>query len=346
MRHTFVRAVVLAALISMTLWLVGRDEGQALGQGGAAPAPQAGGRGGAPAAPAGGQVPAGRGGRGGGAQGGGRGAVGAAGAAQTAQAAASNDLTGYWVRLVTEDWRWLMLVPPKGNVDSIGVSAAGRAILDAWDPAKDETEGNQCKGYGAGAISRLPTRAHVTWQDGNTLKWETDQGMQTRLFKFGATAREAEANPGARSWQGLSVATWEPAAGGRGGGFGGGAGGAGGRGGAPVAATDGDADPDPPPAAPPAVAGARGGNQNGWLKVVTTNVKSGYLRKNGLPYSEKATITEYFQPTPETYGARYMIVTTIIEDPEYLSGTLVTSSNYKKLPDTNNGWDPQPCSVR
>jgi hypothetical protein len=329
MRHTFLRAVVSAALISMTLWLVGRDEGQALGQGGAAPAPQAGGRGGAPGAPRGGQVPAGRGGRG---------APGAAGAAQTAQAAATNDLTGYWVRLVTEDWRWLMAVPAKGNADSIGLSPAGTAILNAWDPAKDEAEGNQCKGYGAGAISRLPTRAHVTWQDGNTLKWETDQGMQTRLFKFGATAREADANPGPRSWQGLSVATWEPAAGGRGGGgFGGG-----GRGGPPAPPVAAEDDPSSAPPVP-----ARGGNnQSGWLQVVTTNVKSGYLRKNGLPYSEKAKITEYFQPTPETYGSRYMIVTTIIEDPEYLSGTLVTSSNYKKLPDTNNGWDPQPCSVR
>src|SRR4026207_2166655 len=101
-------------------------------------------------------------------QGPGRGAGPAA--PQTAQAAATNDLTGYWVRLVTEDWRWLMAVPPKGNADSIPRRAAGRAILDAWDPAKDEAEGNQCKGYGAGAISRLPTRAHVTWQDPNTLK--------------------------------------------------------------------------------------------------------------------------------------------------------------------------------
>src|SRR5205814_7223069 len=83
---------------------------------------------------------------------------------QSAQAAATNDLDGYWVRIVTEDWRWLMAVPAKGNADSIPISAAGRAILDAWDPAKDEAEGNQCKGYGAGAISRIPTRAHVTWQ--------------------------------------------------------------------------------------------------------------------------------------------------------------------------------------
>lgn len=250
-----------------------------------------------------------------------------------AQAAATTDLTGYWVRLVTEDWRWLMVVPQKGNADSITLSPAGTAILNAWDPAKDEAEGNQCKGYGAGAISRLPTRARVTWQDNNTLKWETDQGTQTRLFKFGTAAQEAQANPGARSWQGVSVATWEPV-GQRGGG-----GGRGGPAGAPAAAPD-----DNLPVTPPA--GRGGNNQNGWLQVVTTNVKAGYLRKNGLPYSEKAKITEYFQPTPETYGVRYMIVTTIVEDPEYLAGPLVTSSNYKKLPDTNNGWDPAPCSVR
>jgi hypothetical protein len=257
---------------------------------------------------------------------------------------------------VTEDWRWLMAVPPKGNADSIPVSPAGRAILDGWDPAKDETEGNQCKGYGAGAISRLPTRARVTWQDANTLKWETDQGMQTRLFTFNAAAQPAEASL-ARTWQGNSVATWEPvAAGGRGGGFGGGpagpGGGGAGRGGAVPAGPGGPAglaptaDDDATLPLLPAAGTGRGGNANGWLKVVTTNVKSGYLRKNGLPYSEKATITEYFQPTPETYGVRYMVVTTIVEDPEYLAATLITSSNYKKLPDTNNGWDPQPCSVR
>jgi hypothetical protein len=253
---------------------------------------------------------------------------GTAPAPQTAQAGATNDLTGYWVRLVTEDWRWLMVVPQKGNADSITLTPAGTAVLNAWDPARDDAEGNSCKGYGAGAISRLPTRARVTWQDSNTLKWETDQGMQTRLFKFGPAAQQAQANPGETSWQGISVATWEPA-GQRGGG-----GAGGGRGGAAAGAA---AEENPVP---------RGNNQNGWLQVVTTNAKAGYLRKNGLPYSEKAKITEYFQPTPETYGVRYMIVTTIIEDPEYLAGPLVTSSNYKKLPDTNNGWDPQPCSVR
>ena len=327
------RAIVFTTLVSLTVWLIVQRERPAFAQGGPAP-------------PAAGQGPA-RGGRGGGPQ---RGAA----VPQTAQGSATNDLTGYWVRLITEDWRWLMVVPPKGDASSIGggmgvMNAAGMAVANAWDPAKDEAEGNQCKGYGAGAISRLPTRAHVTWQDGDTLKWETDQGMQTRAFKFGAAAQELSTNPGARSWQGFSLATWEPTAGGRGA-PGGGRGGPPALPGAPVAgpAAPTDDAPAPPPGAAPALpAGGRGGNaQSGWLKVVTTNLKSGYLRKNGVPYSEKATVTEYFQPTPETYGTRYMVVTTIIEDPEYLNGPLITSSNYKKLPDTNNGWDPTPCSVR
>jgi len=323
MSRTLLHTIALTAFTSATVWLaIHSQEQQTFAQAPpAAPAGQAprGGRGGAPAAP------------------------------PTARASAVSDFTGYWVRIVTEDWRWLMVVPNKGNSDSIQLTPAGQAILNAWDPGKDEADGNQCKGYGAGAISRLPTRAHVTWQDDDTLKWETDQGMQTRLLKFGAPAQTADGS--ARTWQGVSVATWEPVAGG-------------GRGGAPPAAgarggpgVPGGFPAVPPPPTddaaaalplnvPPAAAGGRGNNQNGWLKVVTNNVKSGYLRKNGVPYSEKATITEYFQPMPETYGVRYMVVTTIIEDPEYLTGPLITSSNYKKLPDTNNGWDPQPCSVR
>jgi hypothetical protein len=177
------------------------------------------------------------------------------------------------------------------------------------------------------------------------LKWETDQGQQVRLFKFGASAQETQTTTVPPSWQGNSTATWEPAAGGNFGAPPPGRGGAPGAPAVPAAADDNAAPPAPPAFAAPAI-GGRGGNQNGWLKVVTTNVKAGYLRKNGVPYSEKATITEYFQPTPDTYGARYMVVTTIVEDPDYLVAPLVTSSNYKKLPDTNNGWDPQPCSVR
>jgi hypothetical protein len=247
-----------------------------------------------------------------------------------------------------------MKVPAKGDVASVPFTQdqAKRAILQAWDPAKDEAEGNQCKAYGAAAIMRVPTRVHITWDNDDVLKLETDEGMQTRLFRFGDAAK---ATRGERTWQGFSAAEWEPTPGGRGGRGGGGGGGAGGPGGpgGPLAAAGGDDDAPPlPPAAgiAPAPGGGRGGaagpTTGGNLKVVTTNMKAGYLRKNGVPYSEQATVTEYFQRTPETYGSTYMIVTTIVEDPEYLTGPFITSSHFRKLPDTNNGWAPAPCSVR
>lgn len=288
------------------------------------------------------QAAGGRGGRGAG-----RGAA-PAGPPPTAKASATVDLAGYWVALVTEDWRWRMKLPDKGDVSSIPFTndPAKRAVLDAWDSQKDEAEGNQCKAYGAAAIMRVPTRVHISWDTDNILKLETDAGMQTRLFRFGEAS---QVPPGERTWQGSSVAEWEPAPpagrGGRGGG-GGGAGFPGGPGAIPGfappvgLATDVAPAPNARGAVPPGPA------VRGNLKVITTNMKSGYLRKNGVPYSDKATVTEYFNRTPETYGITYLIVTTIVDDPEYLTGPFITSSHFKKLPDTANGWDPTPCTVR
>jgi hypothetical protein len=334
MSHNTLRAA--AFVVFAVVCLAGLHEQQILGQG--------------PPAGAGAQGPAGggRGGRGG------RGGQ-PPGPPPTAQAGATVDLTGYWVSIVTEDWRWRMKVPDKGDVSSIPFTQdqTKRAVLQAWDPDKDEAEGNQCKSYGAAAIMRVPTRVHITWDSENVLKLETDAGMQTRLFRFGAAAQTPL---GERTWQGSSVAEWEPAPAGRGGrggpggpggGFPGGPpggfpGAPGGPGGGIAAANDDDAAP-----APAAARGAPAGPAvRGDLKVVTTNLKPGYLRKNGVPYSEKTTVTEYFNRTPETYGVTYMIVTTIVEDPEYLTQPFITSSHFKKLPDANNGWDPTPCSTK
>jgi len=80
----------------------------------------------------------------------------------TARAAAPEDLTGYWVSLVTEDWRWRMVTPAKGDYDGVPVNGAGRKVADTWDPAKDEAAGEQCKAYGAPAITRVPGRFHFT----------------------------------------------------------------------------------------------------------------------------------------------------------------------------------------
>src|SRR5438132_7467285 len=97
-----------------------------------------------------------------------------------AKASAPIDLTGYWVSLVTEDWRWRMVTPPKGDYTSVPINAAGRRVADAWNPEKDEAAGEQCKAYGAAAIMRVPGRLHIAWANPNTLQIDTDAGTQTR----------------------------------------------------------------------------------------------------------------------------------------------------------------------
>src|SRR5213592_2773292 len=84
---------------------------------------------------------------------------GQAAASVPAKASAPIDLTGYWVSLVTEDWRWRMVTPAKGDYPSIPLNAEGKRIADAWDPAKESSD-DKCKAYGAGNIMRVPTRLH------------------------------------------------------------------------------------------------------------------------------------------------------------------------------------------
>ncbi|HWF09841.1 MAG TPA: hypothetical protein VG297_15345 [Bryobacteraceae bacterium] len=215
----------------------------------------------------------------------------------TPKAGAPIDLTGYWVSIVTEDWRYRMMTPAKGDYPSIPLNPEGIKVAQAWDPAKDEAAGNQCKGYGAGAILRMPGRLHITWQDDNTLKIETDTGMQTRLFHFGAIPAGGEA-----TWQGDSLAEWE-------------------------------------------YAGGRAGAHAGDLKVVTAHARPGYLQKNGVPYSANAVITEHFDMTKEDDGTSWLIVTTLVEDPQYLQRSFQRSTHFRKQADAA-GWDPQPCSAR
>jgi len=123
------------------------------------------------------------------------------------KAAAPIDLTGYWVSIVSEDWRFRMVVPPKGDYPDFTLTQEGKKIADAWDPAKDEAEKDHCKAYGAPNIMRVPGRFHITWADDYTLKIETDAGTQTRLLRFAAPGKAVPA--GAPSRQGTSVAQWE-----------------------------------------------------------------------------------------------------------------------------------------
>jgi hypothetical protein len=226
------------------------------------------------------------------------------GGARSAQSAAPIDLTGYYVSVVTEDWRYRMMTPPKGDFPSIPLNPEGRKIANAWDPAKDEAAGEACKAYGAGNVMRMPGRIHITWHDDNTLKVETDTGNQIRLFHFG----KPQPPTGAPDWQGFSVAQWELAGGGPR------------RGAAPV--------------------------QGGDLKVVTTHVRAGYLQKNGVPYSADAVITEHFDLlNKEANGDQWLIVTTLVDDPQYLNRSFQRSTHFKRLPDAS-GWDPTPCSAQ
>lgn len=225
----------------------------------------------------------------------------------TGRAAAPEDVTGYWVSLVTEDWRYRMVTPAKGDFDGVPLNAEGIRAANAWDPAKDEASGNQCRAYGAAAITRVPGRLHITWQDDKTLKVEADAGTQTRLFHFEGKPPQTPARPADLPWQGYSAATWEHQAGG---GFG-----------------------------PPAP------GSGGSLKVVTTHMRPGYLRKNGIPYSADAVVTEYFDAIREPDGEQYLIVKTIVDDPQFLAGEFLTSTHFKREADGSK-WRPTPCSAR
>jgi hypothetical protein len=188
-----------------------------------------------------------------------------------------------------------MVTPAKGDYQGVPMTPAAVAVADAWDPAKEEASGEACKSYGAPAILRVPGRLHITWQDDQTLKMDTDAGQQTRIFHFG----DWKAPGGPHTIQGDSVAVWE----------------GGGRG-----ATD------------------------GAMKVTTTNLKAGFLRKNGVPYSENASLTEYYELITEPNGSPLLVVTISTTDPMYLRQPFVITSQFKKEP-SEAKWHPTPCSA-
>jgi hypothetical protein len=192
-----------------------------------------------------------------------------------------------------------MVTPPKGAFGGVPLNPEGRRLANAWDAAKDEAAGQQCKSYGAAALMRVPGRFHITWENDTTLKLEADAGTQTRLFHFGAQPPQG-LEP---SWQGYSVAEWEYASTGR------------------------------------------GKPRNGDLKVVTTGLLPGYLRKNGVPYSGSTVLTEYYDRIPAPNGDEWLVVTTEVRDPQYLTMPFVTSTHFKKLAN-GAGWQPEACAAK
>jgi hypothetical protein len=221
----------------------------------------------------------------------------------TPRAAAPLDLTGNWVSIVTEDWRWRMMLPRKGDYSSVPLSAEGKKVADTWDPAKIATDG--CKVYGAAGIMRVPGRLRIAWENDTTLKIETDAGQQTRLLHFDKSAKP----PAVRTWQGHSTAEWERIN--QPGGLG--------------------------------VSLQQAPARIGSLKVVTTNLRAGYLRKNGVPYSEETTVTEYFDRV-NSFDTDWMTVLTVVDDPRYLSQPFITSTHFKREADAAK-WMPTPCET-
>ncbi len=204
-----------------------------------------------------------------------------------ARQSAPMDLTGTWVSYVTEDWRFRMITPPKGDYTRVPLTPEGRKVADGWNPKADEAAGDQCKAYGAAAIMRVPARFRIAWQDDNTLHIDSDAGMQRRTFHFAASPPPRE-----RTWQGHSIARWD----------------------APART----------------------------LSVTTTNMRAGYLRRNGVPFSTDALVTEYLVVAPYGQDDRVLIVTTVVEDPRYLARPFVVSSHFKRDREESR-WNPTPC---
>ena len=213
------------------------------------------------------------------------------------------DLTGQWVAVVDEDWRWRMVTPPVGDTSSLPVNERARAAAAAWDLERDKAEGNLCKAFAGPGLMRQPTRIRIDWEDGDTLRLEFDAGRQVRRFEFAPHA------PAERSLQGYSEAQWFRQTQSRG------------------------------------VLGQRTPSGGGSLVVRTTQLEGGYLRPNGVPFSERATVKEFFNAftLPGDAGS-WLVVTTVVSDPEYLTTELVLSTQFKKEAG-RAAWNPRPCDI-
>jgi hypothetical protein len=231
---------------------------------------------------------------------------------RTAKATAPFDLTGYWVSVVNKDWRFRMVIPARGDffgvIGGIPINAEARRVAEAWDPARDEASGEACKAFGAANLMQIPGRLHITWQNDTTLRVETDAGMQTRLFHFSA----APTPRGGSSWQGYSAAKWV---------------------GAPTGSDGSQRE------------GSAETASYGSLEVVTRNLRPGYLRRNGIPYSAGTSMTEYWDLFNEPDGSDWLVITTTIVDPTYLRMPYEMSPVFKRERDGSK-WDPSPCSAR
>jgi hypothetical protein len=220
----------------------------------------------------------------------------------SARESAFIDITGQWVSVINEDWRWRMVTPPRGDTASIPLNPAGTKLAAAWDLAADRARGDLCKAFGPPSLIRQPGRIRIRWENDNTLQLDFDAGTQTRRFHFGSRAASA------RSLQGDSQARWFRQPQNRG------------------------------------IFGRGGRAFGGSLEVVTANLSAGYVRPNGVPYSERAVVKEFFDTFTLPEDGTWLIVTTVVNDPDYLTQEFVLSSQFKKETDTSK-WNPRPCDI-
>jgi hypothetical protein len=217
------------------------------------------------------------------------------------------DITGQWVSVVTEDWLWRMVTPPVGDTASVPLNARGREVALAWDLDRDIAEDRLCMAFGPPGLIRQPTRIRIDWADDETLRLRFDAGTQTRVLSFDGDG--GERSPVQRSLQGRSIAAWKQM----------------GR-----------------------QAGLFGGGSNvtgGALFVRTTDMAAGYLRPNGVPYSDAAVLKEYFHTfTLPAGGGTWLIVTSVVDDPTYLTTEFIVSSQFRKEDDEDR-WNPRPCEI-
>lgn len=252
--------------------------------------------------------------------------------APTAKALAPFDLTGTWVSVVTEDWRYRMVAPVKETDVTLGLkpaqpngerqllvgvplNAAGKAATLRWTPA----EAGRCEAFGIGSGMRAPGLLRIAWESDSVLRIEIEAGQQTRRIHFNPSTPPA----GPPSWQGASVGDWDAAPNVidvlRPGGF------------------------DTRNANPGAAEGTAVSSLS-WrpLKVVTTNFRAGWLRPNGVPYSARARITEHFMRYPVPGAGEGLTVRTVVDDPTYLEQPFMVSTNFQRVADAARR-KPEPC---
>lgn len=226
----------------------------------------------------------------------------------TAREMAPTDLSGYWEAIVVEDWRYRMLPPIKFQErPRLGERNGIPMNAEAREIA---LAWDANRDEAAGERCKAYGAPNIMRLPGRIrISWRDDQTLMLET-EAGTQTRVFEfGSPTARGggWQGVSRAAWDRIPGG--------------------------ASNDPGP------------RLTGSLKVVTDSLRPGYLQKNGVPYSQDATVTEYFARVDENNGDSYLIITTTVQDPAYLTESYLTTTHFKKLPDDSD-WSPTSCTVR